>query len=1211
MENKIILPWPDWEIEKLLGRGSFGEVYQIVKEELGTQIRAAVKIMRIPANSSEVDQLEDSGISAESYLSGMVSDITNEIVVMQTLKGAPNIVSIDDYEIVKNSERLQWTIYIRMELLTDLNKYRRKNALTYEQAIRMGCDVCNALEICRRRNVIHRDIKPSNIFISQFGEFKLGDFGISKHTENTQSAFSTRKGTYSYMAPEVYKGERYDYSIDLYSLGVVLYQMTNNGRLPFYPPAGTNVMPGDAEQAQQKRNSGVPFPDPANGGRKLGNILRKACNIDPQKRYHSPASMREDLKNLITNVDNIRIEIGNSDERLKRRTEKEKQERTAGKQREEETIPSFDSEKYVKKNERIKENEKKNKETKREKNHYKTIIVSVALLLGITSIGVFVLKNRNTLLPVGLVKKEAEPNLETGTKGRETIAAESKEEKMTEAVAETETAKALAVTETERLTESVPQTETETEKAVEVITETETERITEGATETETERITEAVTETGAEKITETITETETEKITEAATETETEKTTEVATETETEKVTENDIGKASFNVPSGTHYKAALLLAGNLGDMSVCDSANEGLTRLRDDLGTDKFDFTVVQMGEMASDESKWEPTLLDYCDSGEYDVIIVGGWQMLQALEEASAEYPDQKFMLFDEPFDFAGSGNSDNVYNILYRQDEVSYLVGAAAAMMTTDADLEGINPENHMIGFIGGMDTNEVEDYLIGYIQGALEVDSEIEVAVDFVGDFIDSTKGKEIALSQQQMGVDVGFSAAENAGLGQIEAAEDNGGYAFGIDADQAAMLMDYADHIPTSAVKNVGQSLYLAIQKDMLGELTYGTTETYGLKEGAVELIKDSHYEEMLPKDIRSRLDAMEQSIINGDIVVNSAYGMSQEEIETLEESVKPGREHLNGETETEKQTETQKVTEAEKQTEVEKESAAETQTEERSADILDADAQRSEQKKIRLEKQFQCFVGSEVEGTEEREGYITECKTDFSIDTVDVYEGAGDTIVSTAYDMSDGELYVDVYAESGLFHIRFKTKDMAKQLDYYNIPLGADASEVEFHEENDYTYVSCLDRDGNNLAYMEQYKVKTFNKATKRYVITGAGLNVRKQPDNNQNGEVIAKLSVGDEIEVCGWAKGWINKEESDWYLIRLEKEGYGYISANADYTTDNKALADQKVSEIKAAQAAAAATPQYSGGGNSGGNSGGDNSRKPSGGGVVISDW
>lgn len=312
MENEeIVMPWKEWETERLLGRGSYGEVYQVVKGELGTQIRAAVKIMRIPADSSEIEQLEDSGISAESYLSGMVSDITNEIMVMQTLKGAPNIVSIDDYEIIRTPDRLQWTIYIRMELLTDLNRYRRKNPLTYEQSIRMGCDLCNALEICRRRNVIHRDIKPSNIFVSQFGEFKLGDFGISKHTENTQSAFSTRKGTYSYMAPEVYRGERYDYSIDIYSLGIVLYQMTNNGRLPFYPPAGTNVMPGDAELAQQKRNSGVPFPDPANGGKKLGNILRKACNIDPEKRYHSPASMREDLKKLITNVDTVRIELDN------------------------------------------------------------------------------------------------------------------------------------------------------------------------------------------------------------------------------------------------------------------------------------------------------------------------------------------------------------------------------------------------------------------------------------------------------------------------------------------------------------------------------------------------------------------------------------------------------------------------------------------------------------------------------------------------------------------------------------------------------------------------------------------------------------------------------------------------------------------------------------------------------------------------------------
>ncbi|MDO5809361.1 MAG: BMP family ABC transporter substrate-binding protein, partial [Lachnospiraceae bacterium] len=377
--------------------------------------------------------------------------------------------------------------------------------------------------------------------------------------------------------------------------------------------------------------------------------------------------------------------------------------------------------------------------------------------------------------------------------------------------------------------------------------------------------------------------------------------TTEAATEAATEKATEAvevETEAEAFVAPEGTHYKAALLLNGNLGDKSFYDSANEGLTRLRDELGSDVFDFKVEQMGGTAADESKWEPTLLDYCDSGEYDVIIMGTWQMAAPLATASAEYPDQKFILFDEQFDFEGNGNPDNIYNVLYKQNEVSYLVGAAAAMMTTDADLEGIDPDNHVIGFLGGMDNNVINDFLVGYIQGAADIDPDIEVAVGFVGDFVDSTKGKDIALSQYQSGADVGFNVAGNAGLGQIEAAKDEGKYAFGVDSDQAALLPDYADCIPTSALKNVGQSLYLAIQKDMLGELAYGTTETYGFKEGGVALVKDAHYEEILPESIRTKLDELEQSIIDGDIVVKSAYDsdMDQAAIDALKDSVKVGR---------------------------------------------------------------------------------------------------------------------------------------------------------------------------------------------------------------------------------------------------------------------------------------------------------------------------
>lgn len=475
--NNITLPWAEWKVEKLLGRGSFGEVYQVVRNELGTSMRAAIKIIHIPMDDSELDELEDSGISARSYLDKLVTDITNEIILMQTLKGAPNIVGIEDYKIVESTEKVQWTIYIRMELLTDLNHYRREHQLTCEQVIQMGCDLCNALEICRQKKIVHRDIKPSNIFISPYGEFKLGDFGISKHTDNTKSAFSSKKGTYSYMAPEVYRGEKYGYSIDIYSLGVVIYQLSNNGRLPFYPPAGVNVQPDDVDEAQEKRNIGIPFPNPANGGEELGNILRKACHIDPHQRYASPLDMQAALKKLINKETPVKGEDEEEDATILF-TDKEKQDKPE--------------------TQKIIETPEKGKNVK-PGNHYKVIIVTVVALLGIGAAGLsFYMKNFKNI----------------------------KEENMTvtEAVAETETEEI-----TEAATESA--TEERTEAATEPVTEEITEPVTEKITKAATEPATEEVTEAATEPVTEEIAVTETEKPTEKITESESEKVTEQSKE--------------------------------------------------------------------------------------------------------------------------------------------------------------------------------------------------------------------------------------------------------------------------------------------------------------------------------------------------------------------------------------------------------------------------------------------------------------------------------------------------------------------------------------------------------------------------------------------------------------------------------------------------------------------------------------------------------
>ena len=342
----------------------------------------------------------------------------------------------------------------------------------------------------------------------------------------------------------------------------------------------------------------------------------------------------------------------------------------------------------------------------------------------------------------------------------------------------------------------------------------------------------------------------------------------------------------------AGDTYKAALLLNGTLGDKSFFDSAYDGLVRLRDELGSDVFDFVEEQMGATAADEPKWAPTLLDFCETGEYDVIIIGTWQMIEGLEDAAIQFPDQKFIFFDETFDYS-KGDYKNVYNVLYKQNEVSFLVGATAAMMTTDERLPMVDPETKAIGFLGGMENPIINDFLLGYIQGAKHVEPDVKVAIGYVGDFWDSAKGKDIALVQYQSGgVDVGYNVAGAAGLGQIEAAEVAKRYAFGVDSDQAALLPEQAEYIPTSALKNVGNSLIRAIKLDLEGKLAYGTAESLGFAEGGVNLVKDAHYEEMLPEDIRATIDELEKDIIDGKIVVDTALGKTTEEIEVIKESV-------------------------------------------------------------------------------------------------------------------------------------------------------------------------------------------------------------------------------------------------------------------------------------------------------------------------------
>ena len=291
-----------WRIVRQLGAGSFGTVFEIEREDFGHTYRAALKAITIPQSSAEVDETLFEGHdrrSAAAYYQNFVSELINEVSIMSEFKGESNIVSYEDHCVIPHADGLGWDILIRMELLTPLLKYASSHSLGRSEIIKLGTHMCRALELCGKRNIIHRDIKPENIFVSESGNFKLGDFGIARTVERDGSGLS-KKGTYTYMAPEVYRGEEYGASVDIYSLGIVLYRFLNNNRAPFMPPYPTPISYGDREQTMARRINGEPIPAPVNADPALAQVILKACAYDPRERYASAAEMRRALEAVVS-----------------------------------------------------------------------------------------------------------------------------------------------------------------------------------------------------------------------------------------------------------------------------------------------------------------------------------------------------------------------------------------------------------------------------------------------------------------------------------------------------------------------------------------------------------------------------------------------------------------------------------------------------------------------------------------------------------------------------------------------------------------------------------------------------------------------------------------------------------------------------------------------------------------------------------------------
>ena len=374
------------------------------------------------------------------------------------------------------------------------------------------------------------------------------------------------------------------------------------------------------------------------------------------------------------------------------------------------------------------------------------------------------------------------------------------------------------------------------------------------------------------------------------ATETKTEET---ATETTTEEKTEEPAAEEEKTEEPATEegkvYNVAYLVNGNLGDKSFFDSAEAGLAQLKAD---GRIDYVTIEMGGTDEDQPTWLSTLYDVSEDGGYDLIVCGTYQMPDYLKEVATQYPDQLYAIFD---DTTYVGENQNVVNLSYRQNDMGYLIGVYAACMTVDTNIANIN-EDAVVGFVGGVDSPVINDFLIGFIEGAQSVNPDIKVDTRYTNDYVDTAIAKEYGLSMiNDNKCDIIWGVAGNAGNGAAEAALETGkAWFIGVDSDQELTFSpDLAAITLTSGLKNIGNSLVWLFDEWDAGRTYWGQVVELGIAEGGVGIVTDKNYDKLASAETKAAVEAAQNAILNGEVVVDSAL-TNQELAVELRDSVRP-----------------------------------------------------------------------------------------------------------------------------------------------------------------------------------------------------------------------------------------------------------------------------------------------------------------------------
>lgn len=291
-----------WVLKDCIGAGGYGTIYRGLSRMDGEEY--AIKLVRIPHSDSELKKLAASGMSPREqsdYCAQAIARASSEALMYMQLTGCSHILRMYDCGRVRtyNSSGVEF-FWMQTELLSPI-----PSSLPDERAVAIiGLDVCTALGEIHAKGMTHRDIKPENILWAGSEGYKLSDFGVARMLR--EAAEATVIGSRSYMAPEILSGlvaqkakKTYNNTVDIFSLGMTMYTLLNDGREPFLPPEPHPVTDADRAVAEQRRLRGEPLPPPAHCGARLGAIIARACATEPSRRFRTADDMREALLNYL------------------------------------------------------------------------------------------------------------------------------------------------------------------------------------------------------------------------------------------------------------------------------------------------------------------------------------------------------------------------------------------------------------------------------------------------------------------------------------------------------------------------------------------------------------------------------------------------------------------------------------------------------------------------------------------------------------------------------------------------------------------------------------------------------------------------------------------------------------------------------------------------------------------------------------------------